>query len=89
MRATPLAVRCSKLTDDKDIYNAVALDVLFTHSNPIVIGTVAAYCYAIAYRIKNPVLHKNGCIKDAAKETLDATEKFIKGYCVREVLEWF
>jgi ADP-ribosylglycohydrolase len=47
MRITPLAVFTHRLLSDEELYTAVALQTMLTHSNKIAIDSCYLYCYAI------------------------------------------
>ena len=53
MRVTPLAIWCSKLSNE-EIEQAVKADASFTHSLPLVHNVITTYCIGIKYLIQNP-----------------------------------
>ena len=65
MRITPMAVFSHKFESDEDLYNAVSLQTMLTHSNKIAIDSCYLYCYAIRELIRN------GNAKEAFTKTLD------------------
>jgi ADP-ribosylglycohydrolase len=82
MRITPQAVWGYKLTPN-ELYEAVKLQTLFTHSNPVAISASYLYCYAIGKLIKG---------KDSAtvyQETWDEAKRLGKDHEERDISSWF
>ena len=53
MRVTPLAVWCSKLTNE-EVEKATKADASITHSQQLVHNVIATYVVGIKYLIQNP-----------------------------------
>lgn len=57
-----------KLESDEDLYTAVSLQTMLTHSNIVAIDSCYLYCYAIRELIRT------GNAKEAFAKTLDQTK---------------